>query len=123
MNTNKIRDLLEDRFEKIRSDLWDKLKPKDHDRNFDKELDLAWVAYLNRVDCEVVDQEDIVEEFENLFNNSAKTRICVNLAEIETRRPGMYFQDTWVLIPKKLAEKAIILGGLPDEWTPETSEP
>lgn len=123
MNTNKIKSLLDERFEKIRSELWDKLKPRDHDSEFDKALDVAWVSYLNRIDCEVVDQDDIVEEFENLFNYSSRTRICVNLADIYSKRPGIFFQDTYVLVPKQLAEKAIILGGLPDEWSPETSNP
>lgn len=107
MNLSKIKDILSLRYEKIRSDLWDRLKPKDHDRNFEKELDAAWAEYLNGIDCEVLDPDDIVDEFEDLFNYSSKIRICIG------------FEDSFVLIPNQLAEKALILGGLPDSWFPE----
>ena len=121
MNVGKIKDLLDERFEKIRSELWDTIKPKDHDRDFDKALDHAWAEYLNGVDCEVVDQDDIVEEFENLFNHSSKTRVCVSLNEINGKRFGAFYSDSYVLIPTQLAEKVLVLGWFPDKWSPESS--
>lgn len=100
MNINKIADLLQERFDKIKS----LFNPAEY--NFERVVDMAWVEYLNGIDCEVVDQEDIVEDFENLFNHSAKSRVCI---------PSSFY-DTYVLMPKELAEKALILGGLPDTW-------
>ena len=93
--TNKLLDLLDERFEKIRSQLWDTLKPKDHDSDFDRALDALWAEYLNGIDCEVVDQDDIVEDFENLFNFSSRTRVCRSEKSMRPRsmwsitRPGV----------------------------------
>lgn len=114
MNTNKIKDILSLRYEKIRSDLWDRLKPKDHNGDFDRSLEAVWVEYLNGIDCEVVHPDDILEEFENLFNYSSKTRICVLLDDL------LFGEETYyILMPKQLAEKALVLDGLPDFWSPE----
>jgi len=86
-------------------------------------LDALWAEYLNGIDCEVVDQDDIVEDFENLFNFSSRTRVCISMSRINNKRPGVFFQDTYVLIPKQLAEKVLVLGWFPDKWSPAEPDP
>lgn len=120
---SELKSFLEIRLEKIRSELWDKLKPIEHDREFDKALNARWVEYLNGIDCLLLDQDDIVEDFENLFNISAQLRICIPWTFRSPPSAKNYVDgDIYVLMSKELAEKALVLGWLPDNWFSETSE-
>lgn len=113
IHIQKIRDMLKERMEKIKNDLGGKAGPlglfPGHSlasRSFEQ----TWLGYLNGIDCEVLDEDEARDEFEDLFNHSAQTRICVS------------FFYSYILVPKELAEKALALGGLPDHFCPESSE-
>lgn len=103
VQVQKICEMLNERLEKIRS------------RALPGNLINLWGEYLAGIDCEVLNEDEAREEFESLFNYSARTRICVSFSHT--------YSHTYILVPKELAEKALVLGGLPDEWSPETSEP
>jgi hypothetical protein len=105
---DKIRSFLEDRHKRTSSELWERLRPNERDAAFEHALEAAWAEYLNAIDCQVLYDDDVLEDFEHLFNNLSETSFCVLMN-------GLY-----LLVPKKLAEKALILGGLPDFWSPDS---
>lgn len=104
IHIQKIRHMLKERMEKIRNDLGGP------HRSASRSLEQEWLGYLNGIDCEVLDEDEARDEFEDLFNYSAQTRICVS------------FFHSYILMPKELAEKTLVLGGLPDHLCPEISE-
>jgi hypothetical protein len=105
----KLSTLFEDRYESLRSDLWDRLNPKDHSDLFERAVEEAWAERLNGLDCAVLDHSDILEDFQDIVNKSAQGRVC------------FYSEDSqgFILVPLELAKKALVLGGLPDSWFPE----
>jgi hypothetical protein len=88
------------------ADLWIRLSPVTTGG-----LQSAWAEYLNGLDCTVIDRDDILEDFESIVNSSAQGRVCVY---------DKTYKD-YILVPKELAMKALVLGGLPDSWFPEGS--
>jgi len=45
-------------------------------------------------------------EVEEFFNHKSKTHVCLDNPESDN-------QFLWIIVPKKFAEKALMLGGLP----------
>lgn len=111
MNTSKISSLLEDKYLSIESDLWDKIRPKDWGPDFQRSMEEAWCGYLNGLDLTILTHEDIRYDFESIVNHSAQGRVCVSI-----ERPSNNENDAaFVLIPKELAERILILGYLPEK--------
>lgn len=109
-SVDKLTKIFSDRFERIRSDLWDRLKPKkDHDESFARAVTEAWADYVNGLDCIFLDKSDILYDFRDIANRSVQGRVCIHDEEA----------DEYILVPLGLAKKALILGGLPDQWFPE----
>lgn len=105
----KLNLLFGDRYESLRSEMWNRLKPKDHSGPFNRKLEEAWADCLNGLDCTVLDPSDILEDFRDIANKSVQGRVCL----------GPWENDEYILVPLELAKKALILGGLPDQWFPE----
>ena len=81
------------------------------------ELESVWVEYLNGIDCLSLGVVDI-QPIEDLVNQTAQGRVCVRSCFVPfPSRPLDY-----IFIPRELAEKALVLGGLPDSWFPECSK-
>lgn len=109
-SVDKLTEIFSDRFEKVRSDLWDRLKPKkDYDESFVRSLTEAWADYVNGLNCIFLDKSDILDDFQTIANRSVQGRVCIIDEEA----------DEYILVPLELAKKALILGGLPDSWFPE----
>lgn len=108
-SVDKLTEIFSDRFERIRSDLWDRLKPKDYSGSFERKLDESWADYLNGLDCTYLDKSDILNDFQAIANRSVQGRVCIYDEE----------SDEYILVPIGLAKKALVLGGLPDQWFPE----
>ena len=100
MIVNKLAEL----FSASHKDLWRRLEPVTTSG-----LESAWYNYLNGLDCTVIDKDDILEDFESIVNSSAQGRVCVYDKNYKN----------YILVPKELARKAVVLGGLPDSWFPE----
>lgn len=108
MMVNKLAEMFEYRHSKLQSDLFDRLGIKGYTEVV---VDEYWAEYLNGLDCTVIDRDDILEDFESIVNSSAQGRVCVY---------DKNYKD-YILVPKELAMKALVLGGLPDSWFPEGS--
>lgn len=65
-----------------------------------------WTCYMNSLDCLVIDKDDLLENFDEMvnFGNAVKTSVCVK---------DPCYKGCYVLVPKDVAEKAVVLGGLP----------
>lgn len=107
MNVTKLREIFAQKYLTLQSSLWDEMRPKDWTDRFQRRLDETWTEYLNSLDCTIVSKEEIVEDFEDIINHSAQGRVCV------------HDDEDYILVPRELAEKALVLGGLPGEWCPE----
>jgi hypothetical protein len=104
MIVNKLAEL----FSARHADLWRRLEPSMNAGSLVR-MQYAWYNYLNGLDCTVIDKDDILEDFESIVNSSAQGRVCVY---------DKNYKD-YILVPKELARKAVVLGGLPDSWFPE----
>jgi hypothetical protein len=81
------------------------------------ELESVWIEYLNGIDCISVEVEQVVEELLDFMNHTAQGRVCVRSCFVPfPSRPLDY-----IFMPRELAERALVLGGLPDSWFPECS--
>lgn len=106
---DKLTKIFLDRFERISDDLWDGLEPKQRRNSFERRLDESWAEFLNGLDCIVLHESDIMDDFLAIANRSVQGRVCIH------DEPS----DQYVLVPLELAGKALILGGLPESWFPE----
>mgnify|MGYP006266901263 CR=1 FL=1 len=113
MNTQKLAEIFSDKFHMMANCLWEKMRPKDWAGAFEQALDEVWTEYLNGIDCTVITRDDIRDDFEGVIH-SAQGMVCVANAGDE--------RTQYILVPKELAEKALVLGGLPERWFPETSK-
>jgi hypothetical protein len=102
MIVNKLAEL----FFAKHADLWIRLAPTGR-----AAFQIVWAEYLDGLDCTVIDKDDILDDFESIINSSAQGRVCVY---------DKNYRD-YILVPKELARKALVLGGLPDSWFPEVS--
>ena len=117
MNTQKLVEIFSEKFHMMENELW-KQMPAGQDPAdlpelgaFERELDEVWTEYLNGIDCTVITRADIRDDFEGVIH-SAQGKVCVASSK----------RSQYILVPKELAEKALILGGLPERWFPETSK-
>ena len=64
-----------------------------------------WGLYMNHLDCLMVDRDDLLESFPDMvnFGVSVKESVCL----LDPCFPGDY-----LLVPKQLAEKCLVLGNL-----------
>lgn len=109
MNIEKIRKILEDKYERMRSELWDEMKPEDYSSKFARKMDEFWTEYMNSLDCILITDEDIKEDLEGIINNSSRGRVCIRMGEED-----LCDEDLYILMPQELADKVLVLGGLPD---------
>jgi hypothetical protein len=65
-----------------------------------------WVGYCDRHKIFLLDPDWLAE---TLNEEGLRGRICVHSPEYQT----MNTASPWMLVPKKFAERALILGGLP----------
>jgi len=107
MKLDNIKKMFSDRHSSLVDSLWTSLAPGDWSNSFQRKVDEAWAEYLNGLDCTVLGEQEILEDLENIVNHSAQGRICISL------------EEEYILVPNELAEKALVLGGLPDSWFPE----
>lgn len=65
-----------------------------------------WTLYMERLDCLLIDKEDLLENFPEMvnFGFSVKDRVCL---EDPCNEGG------FILVDKGLAEKTLVLGALP----------
>jgi hypothetical protein len=70
-----------------------------------KDSNEAWVDYCDKYKIVMMHSEWVREE----FNNPRKNMVCIHNVELKSNE---YVCD-WLLVPKKFAEKCLILGGLP----------
>lgn len=65
-----------------------------------------WSVYMNFLDCTLVDQEDLLENFDEMVNFGSLVResVCV-----KDPCDGSGF----IMVPKELSQKVIVLGALP----------
>lgn len=110
VDVSKISKLLEEKWDNISFDLWERENPKDWSSSFQDRLDEKWTEYLNAIDCIVLTREDIREDLESIINQSSRGRCC-----IETH----FSLSPYILMPIELAKKILVLNHLPDAWFPE----
>jgi len=96
---NELQGFFKERYSVIRAGC----KPSSADE-FHGDPDEIWTVFLNRLDCLIVDEDDLVESFPDMVNFGAavKTHVCLN------NPSGFGF----LLVPPELAEKALVMGGL-----------
>lgn len=65
-----------------------------------------WTLYMNHLDCTIVDHDDLLENFDDMvnFGKLVKESVCLKDPCDET---------SFILVPKVLAERVLVLGGLP----------
>jgi hypothetical protein len=102
MNIEKLGDLFESKYQAIAERRWNQKRPPDWSEGFEREVEEAWVEYLNRLDCTVIGRDEILEDFEHIVNHSARGRVCVTVDE------------NHILVPVSVAERALALGFLPE---------
>jgi hypothetical protein len=113
----KISKILEDKHDLIAKSLWEELDKANHGGEniyptFNTRFEELWVEFLNRIDCTIITHEDIREDFEGIINYSSRGKVCV---------PTHFANNCpYVLMHEELAEKILILGGVPDSWFPES---
>jgi hypothetical protein len=105
MNVKKIREMLRQKYREILAG--QSVTPRSR-ANAEDDL---WL-YLNGLDCTVLDSGEIHDDFEDIVNYSVQGRVCVRL-------PLRMGEVNYILMPKELAQKVVVLGGLPDHWSPE----
>lgn len=109
----RLKKIIDAKHTELVNKLWDEVKPVNWTPSFEAVLDSRWCEYLNGLDCTVVTEDDILEDFESIVNYSAQGRVCVSMDDEGGK--------LHILVPKGLAEKALVLGGLPESWFPEGS--
>jgi hypothetical protein len=99
MNVKKIREMIHAKYR-------EHLNGGPQDEGFFSE-------YLNRLDCTVIDEDDVRQDFEDIVNYSVQGKVCITCEDPNAR--------VYILMPKELAQKALVFGCLPDSWSPETA--
>ena len=96
---NKLQGLFEERYSVIQAGC----KPSSVDE-FHGDPDEIWTVFLNRLDCLIVEEEDLVESFADMvnFGKAVRTHVCLH-------NPS---GDGFLLVPPALAEKVLVMGGL-----------
>lgn len=111
-NTSKISKILEEKHNLMAASLWEEMKPKDWSGAFEDKFDESWTEFLNNIDCTIITHEDIRNDLEGIINYSSRGKVCV---------PTRFANDCpYVLMHEELAEKILVLGGVPDSWFPES---
>lgn len=63
-----------------------------------------WTLYVNFLDCLMIEKEDLLENFDEMVNfGSSKESVCIK---------DPCNQGDFILVPKSLAEKTLVLGTL-----------
>lgn len=64
-----------------------------------------WTIYMNFLDCLMVDEEDLTDNFDDMvnFGKAVKESVCL-------KDPCNH--GTFILVPKEFAEKVLVLGTL-----------
>lgn len=115
IHTDRLREILDLKHTEILNQLWERLKPIHWTPGFESRLEEEWTEYLNGLDCTVVEDDELLEDLETIINFSAQGRVCVSM----DNEGGKLH----ILVPRELAEKALVLGGLPESWFPERERP
>lgn len=72
--------------------------------------DEAWTCFLNGHDCNVILEEDVVDNLPHFVNYDMKIRDCVCINDPHSGDSGV---QSYILVPRELAEKTVVLGRLP----------
>lgn len=72
--------------------------------------DEAWTSFLNGHDCNVIVEEDILDDLPHFLNHQIRKRDVVCINDPHSGESGM---QSYILVPRDLAEKAVVLGHLP----------
>lgn len=67
--------------------------------------DSWWVDYCDKLNVVITNPEWMRDH----FNNDARSHICIDNPEPSDLADDFY----WLLVPLKLAERALMLGGIP----------
>lgn len=70
-----------------------------------------WIEFLNKHDCSVINLEDIKDSFQDMVNFDSAVRNGLCVSDPHGRSIGVF---QFVLVPRKFAEKLLVLGGFPD---------
>lgn len=64
-----------------------------------------WTVYMNFLDCLLVDEEDLLENFDDMvnFGKSVKESVCLK---------DPCSDGAFIFVPKEFAEKVLVLGAL-----------
>lgn len=122
MNTQKLAEIFSEKFHMMATELWREMRHLAFEEKFDE----IWTEYLNGIDCTVITRDDIRDDFEGVIH-SAQGKVCVavnpKIPSLSERTVYILDRRTpYILVPVELADKALILGGLPERWFPETSK-
>lgn len=115
-DTSKISNILKEKHDSISRSLWEELDKANDGGNiyatFNTRFEDLWVEFLNRIDCIIITHHDIRDDFDGIINYSSRGKVCV---------PTRFANDCpYVLMHEELAEKILVLGGVPDSWSPES---
>ena len=133
MNTEKLAEIFEGKFESILHGDGALMlqnvpltKAEMDSRGFSNLLiatvSRLWVDFLNEIDCRVIEKDEILEDFPRIFN-CAQNLVCIGNPLGERRLwtgvgARLDFEPYFILVSKELAERALVLGGLPETWPP-----
>ena len=112
LDIGEIKDLLLARYEGIKNRVWhenESLTPFNN-QQLQEKVDEAWASYINGIDCVVLSFSEIRDDFQDIINYSSQGRVCIDMDDDNT---------PYILMPKELAQKIVVLGSLPDHWSPE----
>lgn len=125
MNIEKIKKILEDKYERMRIEFWHKMKSKAYldyvmdDLCSTKRMNELWTKYMNSLDCTLITEEDIKEDLEGIINDSSQGRVCIRMGDEHDDNmlppwPNSKMDRHYILMPQDLADKVLVLGELPD---------
>lgn len=106
---NRLQNIFNLKFEDIKSELFglETNNPKyKNNRIFTLKIEETWLGYLNDRGLDVISLNEVTCEFANLVNYSSglKESVCVQ---------DPFTQENFILIPLIIAERILVLGGLP----------
>ena len=105
MDTDKLTKLFREKLNRIRRELWygefEKVKcePEYH---HDIAVEKVWSEYLSSIGCKSFGAHELQRDFTKVFNENPET-VCVSVDAYEK----------FVLVPRELAFRMLVLGGMP----------
>lgn len=97
--TDKLHKIFDTKRLLLRKNKWESRDWEEY--HFEVEFKQEWEAYLKGLDCELVPERNLSQEW-----NAGKGRNTLCVENPEHKRE-------WILVPTEIAEKALVLGFLP----------